>query len=312
MADITRQNGIDQGFNTAAEAIAQGKSVEQIQTKYHTAVRVQQPRDLVQVEKRCLTEAALAGERCFYGWGVGQNRVEGPSIDCAMIAARNWGNLAMDMAPVHETQSAWIFDAHVIDIETGFTYSRQFRQSKKWQVYGKLDPERKDDVRFQIGQSKAQRNAILRFVPGWLTDKMIERAKEGIREKLDKAIQSKGIGEVRKRALDALARFSVTQEMVERKYGRKYPTWDLELLVILQGDIAALSSGAETADTLYAEPEDENASGNGAGDPDGLSEADMSPGDPSLHQGHEPQDKKDKADKKDPKKGSGGQVDAGF
>ena len=116
MTEVVKRNGIEQGFNTAGAAIGQGKTVEQIQTTYHTAVRVQKPRELAVVEKNCLIEAALAGEVCFYGWGAGKNRVEGPSIDCAMIAARNWGNTAIEMRPVHETSSSYIMEAAFIDL----------------------------------------------------------------------------------------------------------------------------------------------------------------------------------------------------
>lgn len=294
--EVQSGDRIERGFNTAADAINQGKAVQQIQTKYHTAVSVQKPRDLFVVQDRCLQEAALAGATCFYGWGTGKNRVEGPSVDCAMIAARNFGNVAIEMAPVHETATAWVFDCHVIDLETGFTYPRQFRQSKRWNVHGQFDNERKDDIRFQIGQSKCQRNAILKFMPKWLIDKMIDRAKEGVREKLEQAIKSKGIETVRLRAMEALGRYSVTVEKVERKYGKKYGAWDIDLLVILQGDIAALTSGAEAADTLFPDETDEDQqTNNGSSGPNnggGLSTDKMSSGNPADHQGHEKQETK--------------------
>lgn len=280
-----KRGAIDQGFNTAGEAIGRGKTVEQMQTTYHTAVRVQKPRDLAVVEKNCLIEAALAGEVCFYGWGAGKDRVEGPSIDCAMIAARNWGNTAIEMRPVHETSSSYIMEAAFIDLETGFTYSRQFKQSKSWTVYGRMDEERKADIRFQIGQSKAQRNAILKSLPKWLIDKMVERAKVGVREKLEKYIHKHGVEAARKLALDALAKLGVRLERIENKYDKKYGAWDVELLIILKGDIRALSDGAESADSLFPELKDvdqEKREGSG------LSTDQMSPGDAANHQGYEP------------------------
>ena len=119
-----------------AEIVAQGGTLQKIETKYATAISVQKPRDLEQVRKDCLIEAALAGESCYYGWGAGKDRVEGPSITAAMIMLRNWGNMAVEMDEVHETATAYIMKAYVIDIEKGVTLSRQFRQSKKRTMYG--------------------------------------------------------------------------------------------------------------------------------------------------------------------------------
>lgn len=270
----------EQAFNTAGEMLAAGETIRQIQTSYATAVAVQKPRQLIEVEKRCMQEAALAGEACFYGWGAGKDRVEGPSIDCAMIAVRNWGNAVVEMKPVHETSSAYIMEAAFIDLETGFTYTRQFRQSKRWMVYGKMDAERKDDVRFQIGQSKAQRNVVLKAVPAWLIDKMIETAKEGVRAKLDAYIKKNGIEAARKLALDTLTKLGVEEERIEKKYGKKYAAWDLELLVVLKGDIRAISTGAESADVIFPVDEIESSDESGQLDPEK-----MSSGNAEEHQG---------------------------
>lgn len=244
-------NKSNEAFNTAGAAIADGATIQQIQTSYATAVSVQRPRDLVEVEQRCLVEAALAGEVCFYGWGSGKNRVEGPSIDCAMIAARNWGNAVVEMKPVCETRTSYILEASFVDLETGFTYTRQFRQSKTWQVYGKMDDNRKEDVRFQIGQSKAQRNAILKALPSWLIDKMLDTAKQGVRESLEKYIVNNSLESARKLVADALGKLGVPTERVEEKYNKKYGAWDVDLLIILKGDLRALSDGAESADALF-------------------------------------------------------------
>lgn len=286
MAEVAKRNDIEQGFNTAGEAISKGKTVEQIQTTYHTAVRVQKPRELIVIEKNCLAEAALAGEACFYGWGSGKDRVEAPSKGCAMIAYRNWGNVAMEMRDIHETPSAYIMTAVIIDLETGTHYPRQFRQSKNWKVYGKMNEERKADIRFQIGQTKTQRNCILNFIPTWLTDKMVERAKEGVREKIQKYIDKNGFAAARKLALDALAKLGVSLERIEYKYEKKYGAWDIETLITLKGDIRALSDGAESADSLFPEKDNEKVQT----ESEGLSTEDMSPGDPKTHQGYEPRD----------------------
>lgn len=273
----------DQAFNTAGEMIAHGNTVRQMQTTYATAVSVQRPRELSEVQKRCLQEAALAGESLYYGWGAGGDRIEGPSIKCAMIALRNWGNAALEMQPIQETPSAYIMTAAVVDLETGTTIMRQFRQAKTWRVFGKHDEARKDDIRFQIGQSKAQRNVILNFLPEWLIEKMIETAKEGVRAKIEKYIESKGIEAARQLVMKSLAKHSVSLDRIEERVGTKYGGWDVEILVILKGNIKALDDGAESPEVLFPiigqdqkpdVPEDKA----------GLSQDAMKAGDASAHQ----------------------------
>lgn len=281
---LVKQGPISNGDPTAGRLIAEGDTVRQIQTQYATAVAVQKPRDLQAVEKSCLAEAALAGEVCFYGWGTGQNRVEGPSIDCAMIAARNFGNAVVEMKPVNETAQAYIMEAAFVDLETGFTYTRQFRQSKSSIVHGRMDDERKADVRFQIGQSKAQRNVVLKALPKWLLDKMVNKAKEGVREQIQKHVEKNGLESARKKAADVLIKLGVSTERVEKKYDKKYPAWDVEILVLLQGDIRALSDGIESADSLFPENIETEETPT-------ITDEDMKPGDAATHQGHDEADK---------------------
>jgi len=282
---LVRQDAINTGFNTAGEMIGAGKTIQSIQTQYATAVAVQKPRDLAVVADRCVKEARLAGESCFYGWGVGKDRIEGPSINCAMIAVRNFGNCVLEMRPPVETATAYVFEAAFVDLETGFTYSRQFRQSKRWTVHGKMDNERKDDVRFQIGQSKAARNCALKALPQWLLDKMMETAKSGVKEKIEAKIKKGGIEAARKGAADSLGKFGVSVERIELKYG-KYATWDVDTLVMLVADVRALADGVESADVLFPEHVDEDpaATSDGGGV---LSPEQMHNGDPATHQGHE-------------------------
>lgn len=283
--NAVQTNKIDESFNTAGEALNQGKAIQVVQTPYQTAVAIQKPRNLREVEKKCLDEAALAGDTCYYGWGSGKDRIEGPSISCAMIALRNFGNCAVASRPVIETPTAFIFTSAFIDLETGVTYERQFRQSKKSIVYGKHDEARKEDIRFQIGQSKADRNAVLRAVPSWLTDKMVEEAKAGVREQIERFVNDPkkgGIEAARKRAFDALSKYGVKIEQIEIKLDKKYAAWDIECLVILQGDIKALTTGTESADALYPKPDEQDEQAEKSD-----LEKSMIPGDPATHHGYD-------------------------
>lgn len=242
-----------------------GRSLQQVKTSYTTAIAVQKPRALPEVEKRLMIEADQAGEDFYYGWGAGKDRIEGASVGLAMAAVRNFGNCAVELAPVQETGTAWIFTASFVDLETGFTLQRQFRQSKAWTVHGRFDEARKEDIRFQIGQSKAIRNVVLNALPKWLTSRAMDKAKGGVREKIEKQIAAEaknhggdldeGRFVVIEKAMARLQECGVDEDRVLSKFGRNVPkSLTVEDLVSILGDIHALKNGLDTLENLYPEP----------------------------------------------------------
>lgn len=246
----------------AVQGLQRVGGLQQVSGQHVKSLAVMKPRMLAKVQESFLKEAAIAGESFFYAWGEGKDRIEGPTVDCAMALARSFGNCAVDMLPVDDQPDAWIMTASFLDTETGFTLTRQFRQSKKWTVYGKMDAERKDDVRFQIGQSKATRNVILNALPKWLVNKGIESAKSGVRVMIENAIKADSLQGVQTKAVAAIQRFGIDEERILRKFGR--PTvqaLDIEDLVLMKGDLNALTNRQDTAENLYpvAKPEETNA-----------------------------------------------------
>ena len=244
-----------QKTDLAANVVEGGGTLQQVKTDYTTAVAVQLPRTLSIIKRRVEEEADLAGAAFFYGWGAGKNQIEGPSVKMANALVRCYGNCAVDMRPVQETDDAWIFTAVFVDIETGFTLSRQFRQSKKSVVHGKHDEVRKDDIRFQTGQSKALRNVVLNAVPIGLVDAGMKRAKSGVLAAIDHAIANNGIGVVVDRMLEAFGKSGVTEERLLYKLGK--PSRDgikPDDLVRLKGDLRAIQDGQERAIDLFPEP----------------------------------------------------------
>lgn len=235
----------------------EGMAIQRVQTMYATAMAVQKPRVLHRVEKSLLDEASLAGESFFYGWGAGKDTIEGPSVDLAMAAFRAWGNCAIEMQPVQETPGAWIFTATFVDLESGVSLPRQFRQSKQWKVYGKLDEERKADVRFQIGQSKAIRNVILNALPKWLISKAMDRAHDGVKAKLQEFIDKhgggeKGFAEAINLVLRGLEKVGVDEARVLARFGlAKREGIDIDKLIILRGDLTAIVDGRDFANELF-------------------------------------------------------------
>lgn len=258
--------------------------LQRMQTGYATAIQVQVARTLVEVERRALQEAAILGADGYYSWGKGDNYVEGPSKELALVLARCWGNCAIETGLVQETSDAWIFTHYAIDLETGFTLPRQFRQSKKWEVYGKYDEARKEDIRFQIGQSKSIRNVILNFLPAWLTDRAMDACFGGVKKKIIEAIaeQVEGSLEANRKAkpprpedeveaeaeeryrvafLDKFRQLDVPVERILLSMGRKTAAaLTVVDLVRLAGDGVALKKNQATVDELFPLPENKGQS----------------------------------------------------
>ncbi|MCK5604027.1 hypothetical protein KAR91_19225 [Candidatus Pacearchaeota archaeon] len=282
--------------DSAAGLIEAGETVQQIQTGYHTAVSVQVKRDLTDVIRRCLDEAKLSGDLFFYSWDVWDKKLgrkvplEGPSIDLALSAVRNFGNCAVVQRPMIETATAYVFTAGFVDLETGFTLERQFRMDKKFSVGSdKMDKYRQQDIRFQIGQSKAIRNVVLNSMPTILIDKMMTGAKESVRAGIEVRLHKLGgdIQKVIKPMLESFGRHGVVSEQLEEKIGLKIGDWGIDELVMLTGNLKALEKGTETAASLFGGEDEAESIDNGKG----LSADDMKPGDADTHQGHEPANK---------------------
>ena len=234
------------------EMIASGHTVQQVRTSYATAVSVQKPRRLAEVQRRVLEEAALAGTDFYYGWGAGKDRIEGPSVKLAMALARCWGNGVVETLPVQDLPDAWIFTAAFIDLETGFTITRQFRQSKEWKVFGRHDDERKADIRFQIGQSKAARNVILNALPSSIVDAAMEMAKEGVIVKIEAYVKEKGLPAAVDAIIGGLTRCGVKESAILARVSKaKREGIDVHDIAILKGDLRAIQKGEERADVLF-------------------------------------------------------------
>ena len=230
----------------------------QTHTLYNTAVKPAVARSLVSVQKRFLDEADLAGEDFYYGWGAGRNKVEGASVDLAMALVRCWGNAVVEARPIQELPDSWIFPTAFVDLETGFTLVRNFRQSKNWTVHGKMDLFRKEDMIFAIGQSKSARNVVLQALPKSLVLRGIERAKLGVRTGIQSLIDNKGLAAAAEACLKAFAKEGVTEAAILSRCGVvRREGLELEHLVSLKGDLGVIQRGQERAEILFPAPPDQ-------------------------------------------------------
>lgn len=245
-------------MDSPGNVISGGQIVQRVGNQYATAIGVQRQRDLDTVKRRVVMEATLAGESMYYSWSVKNSdgtkgAIEGPSINLAMTIARNFGNcVAGCVEEVEDTPNAWIFTGSFIDLETGFNFVRKFRQSKGSRVHMKTDDERKDDIRFQIGQSKAIRNAVIACVPSAIVEQAIAAAKSGVLKKIEKSIKDHSLAKVQDAAIDTLKKLGIDEATVLSRFNvAERKAISLEHLVMMHGDIRTIQDGVERAESLY-------------------------------------------------------------
>ena len=229
--------------------VPQDATALQVKARYSTAVTVMKPRDLKEVQRRCKEEAAFAGDALYYSWSQGGEVIEGPSVQCTNIAARHFGNCAVDVI-VEESADAYIFYGSFIDLETGYNYTRPFRMSKVGPKKKDGSPiykdERGKDIIFQIGASKASRNAVANAVPRWLIDEMVEIGKSNVVAKFEKMGPEKARHIIQSKA----AALGVSLERLEAKFG-KMKGWQVREFIQLSSGIRAIEDGIESADELF-------------------------------------------------------------
>jgi len=216
------------------------------QTQFHTAMAVQRPRNLDKVVAAVLREAEFAGDAFYYSFPMGGKKIEGPSIGLAMAVAREWSNCAVPVE-YYETPTEWVFNAHFVDLERGFTVSRVFRKKKGMGAFKKLEDDRAEDMTFQAAQSRAIRNVVLAGVPRWLTDQAKERAKEAVL----KGISKEGLAAATEKALKFLAGYGITEARVLAVLGKPKYEWGSEDIASLRGMASQLKDGQATAEQLF-------------------------------------------------------------
>ena len=244
-----KQGDINQALASAPELSETPAGMLRTQTQYSTAVQVIRPRNLQLVERKCLEEAAIAGDSFYYSWMQGGEPIEGLTIGAALAMARNFGNCVVECR-IEEQAGSYIFYGAFIDLETGFNLVRPFRQNKqspkKKDGSDTYKGERGNDIIFQIGASKAIRNAAFNAMPRWLAEKVMETAKENVIEKIKGMGIEKAKGMITKKA----AALGIDISRIEKTYGKE-ASWDIEKIVQLSSALRAIEDGVEKAETIF-------------------------------------------------------------
>ncbi|MDQ7818796.1 MAG: hypothetical protein RDU14_17345 [Melioribacteraceae bacterium] len=250
-------------INSNPTDLIQSHGLMQVKAQYTTAIQVVKKRDLNQVIASVENEAAIAGEEFFYNYPQGGNRVEGIAIGGALIIARVFGNCAINTRPI-EYADKYIVHADFVDFETGFNLTRSYMGKKKTlkNKSGKAiyEPERNDEIVYQIITSKAIRNVVSNGVPKYLITKGIAAAKSNIRKKLEQMGKEKAVTIILKRAEEA----KIPVDRVEENFGKK-DSWDIDKMIMVIGAIRMVEEGYGTINDAFPkgglpeteEPEDQ-------------------------------------------------------
>lgn len=210
-----------------------------------------QRRDINRFMGKMKVMAQMAGEEYRYSFPVSnkdgtKKTIEGGTIKMANDLVREYGNCMVDVRVVEQLDST-IFYARFVDYETGFCLTRAFRQ-RKGQKTMKTDPERQQDIVFQIGQSKAIRNVVLNAL-GTFADFTYEEALNSLVEKIGKNLPAwrdkivKGCGE---RNYDL--------KRIEASVGRTITEWLAPDIARVIAELKSIGDGMTSFDDLYPDP----------------------------------------------------------
>jgi hypothetical protein len=206
-------------------------------------------RDEQKILQKLSALAAAAGSDWFYRFPVkkkegGQDWIEGPSIKLANDVARIFGNNINEVREI-DVGDAWIFYARFTDIETGFSMERAYRQRKSQSSIKSRDADRQLDIAYQIGQSKAIRNAIVNALQIY-ADFAFEQAQNSLIDKIGKDLEN-----WRARTVQGLAKMPVELARVERIIGRAVKDWLAPNIAQIIAMMKSVADGMATTDEVF-------------------------------------------------------------
>lgn len=192
--------------------------------------------------------AQMAGEDYCYRFPVkskdgSKKNIEGPTIQLANDLAREYMNCMVDVRAV-EQPTCWLFYARFVDFETGFCLTRAFKQ-RKGQKTMNTDPERAEDIVFQIGQSKAIRNVVVNALQTF-ADFAFREAKNSLVTQIGRSLPdwiAKMQHGIRERKLDL--------KRIERAVGTPIEKWLAPDVARVLAELKSISDGMATFDDIY-------------------------------------------------------------
>jgi hypothetical protein len=237
-------------------APAAGSATDNAMAGVITAQRVAVKRDIADVIRRVTVIGKSRGRDMYYSIPfkdrkTGQTTyVEGISIGGAMVVATEYGNIKVGARISEVTPTHWMIEAQVNDLERGTTIQRPFLQRRN-QNTGMRDQDRATDMVFQIGVSKAMRNAVNASLK-WLCDELVDAAKSGLQERIGGNPDG-----ARQYIISQFAAMDMPLSRVERIIGRAAARWTVPDMARLYAEIQTINDGMADIDEMYPAPEEE-------------------------------------------------------
>lgn len=228
-----------------------------VQDQIITAQAVNVPRDNAKILKGLQFAAAYAGQSVLtYRWLVNNRRtgkkdtVKGLTIKAADILLREYTNAFVDLR-FTEGPSSWIYKATFCDIERGIARPAYWQEYKDTATLGARD---KDDQRlkqipFQVGQSKAIRNVIVKYLEIPYGAYLEAEAENNLVERVGRNMDA-----YRERCAKALADLGIDLVRVELQVGRKLADWLAPDLAAIVQQLKAVRDGMASANDQWPFP----------------------------------------------------------
>lgn len=217
------------------------------------------PRDEKHLLKRAAWIGSLMGERAYYSFPAGGQRITGPSIALAEALAGEWGGIAhevniVDAQPLASGGQRIHLRARAIDLKRvviGVADAVTTTAPPPGKFARKSDQvERWHSMQIQSAASKIKRNALLDVLPAWFVDGAMRAA-------LDHDAQQVLRGRSPQQAAeDTVQHFSgkgFSRSDLESIVGRPSALWTVNELQELRQVWRDIESGRATRESLMAE-----------------------------------------------------------
>jgi len=232
--------GKKESASVSTVSIEEQRAIQEVQAAMVIAKKF--PRDPIVSMDRILnacTRKNLA-EMAVYSYVRGGANVSGPSIRLAETVAQNWGNIQFGIKELSQDNGVSVVESFAWDLETNTRTSKIFQVSHirytKNGIKPLTDPR---DIYENIANNGARRlrACILSVIPGDVIETAVEQCDVTLAAHVD--ITPEGI----KKMVEAFASFDVTQEMIEKRIGKRMEAINQAQMVQFKKIYASLRDG---------------------------------------------------------------------
>jgi hypothetical protein len=248
-----RRNALDEFASAPAREIMPSPSVLPMASpgdRVFGAQAVAVYRDEARILQKLAALGAAAGDDWFYRFPVKNKQkgttdfIEGASIKLANDVARIYGNCEVDTRVI-DLGSSWLIYARFTDFESGYALTRPFQQNKNASKMGGSDNDRRLDIAFQIGVSKAIRNVVVNALQTY-SDYAFDAARNSLVERIGKNVQG-----YRERTVTGISNLGVELARVELVVGRPSKDWTAPDIAKVLAMMKAIADGMATIDETF-------------------------------------------------------------